>query len=257
MTLEALSREKHKNLHLQPIEEPWAFARELSTVGVVGAELPELVRVMPIAFRMQEGKANMLALMGLGKQNLFVSPQGTWLGTYIPAVLRAWPFSLIRQGEQRIVAINTDSPVLSTSNGEALFTDEGEPSERLKKTVEFLQAVGDQEIGMGRAVAAIVDANVLVPWEFEVRNAEGKKVKITGLHRVDHKAMETLDDEAFLKLRRSGALPLIYAHWFSQRNVSALERLAQQRPKSKADGDATPDLPQSLYITDEIGRAHV
>jgi len=251
MPLEALSREKHKNLRLQPIEQPWAFARELTTVGVVGAEFPELVRVMPIAFRLKDGVAHMLAVMGLGKQNLFVSQQGTWQGTYIPAALRAWPFSLIRQNNKHIVAINVDAPVLSTSNGEALFTDNGEPAERLAKTIEFLQAVGDQEVAMNRAVAAIVDANVLVPWEFEIRNAEGKTVRITGLHQVDHKAIDALDDAAFLKLRTAGALPLVYGHWFSQRNVPALERLAQQRRDPAANDNAAPALPQALYITDE------
>lgn len=252
MTLEALSREKHRYLRLQAVDQPWAFASKLMTAGVVGAELPEVVRTMPAAFRLQDGKATMLALMGLGEQNLYVGEQGQWLGRYIPAVLRAWPFSLVTRGDQRVVVINTASPAVSRDTGDALFNDQGEPTERLQKILDFLQAVGDQELAMARAVAAIVEADLLVPWEFNVRNVEGKTKRITGLHQVDQKAFDALDDAAFLKLRRAGALPLIYGHWFSQRNVSELERLQRERRHLSADG--SPEPPQPLYITDEYLR---
>src|SRR5690606_6641881 len=198
--------------------------------GIAGPELAEAVRSMPVAFRLHEGKATVVALMGLGEENLFVGPKGEWLGGYIPAVLRAWPFALVKQGEQQAVAVDADSEAISETEGQPLFGEDGEPTESLQKVIKFLQSVSKQEAVMARAVAALQAANLLVPWEFTARKADGKAVKVTGLYQVDRQAFEGLNDEDFLKLRSEGALPLIYGHVFSQRNVSALEKLAQRQP---------------------------
>ncbi len=251
MTLEALSREKHRDLRLRPVEHPWAFARTMVTAAVVGAELPELVRTMPIAFRQQEGRASMVALMGLGRENLCVGPQGEWLGRYIPAVLRAWPFALAPRGSEHVVVVNSDSPVLSRETGDPLFDAEGKPTERLQKILDFLKLVGDQDVVIARAVAAIADAGLFVPWDIELRNEVGKRVRVTGLHQVSREAFDALDDEAFLTLRRAGALPLIYGHWFSQRNISELERLMREQSKRREQPAAGGQEAQPLYITDD------
>jgi len=234
MTLQALSRETHQNLRLRTPPEHWSFARGRMIAGLVAPELTEVIKSMPMAFTVQGEQANLVALMGLGQQNLFVGPQGQWLGPYIPAVLRAWPFALMKQGEQRVVAIDADSDAVSPEEGELLFTESGEPGERLRRTVQFLQSFSDQEIVMGRAVEAIRKAGLLVPWELTVNPREGASVNLTGLYQVDRKAFEALDDEGFLSLRRAGALPVVYAHVFSQRNVSVLEQLARRVPATPA-----------------------
>lgn len=250
MTLQALSRETHQNLRLRTPPEQWAFARGRMIAGLVAPELTEVIKSMPMAFTLQGEQANLVALMGLGEQNLFVGPAGQWLGPYIPAVLRAWPFALMKQGEQRVVAINADSDAFSTEEGELLFNENGEPGERLQRTVQFLQSFSDQEIVMGRAVEAIRQAGLLVPWELTVNPRGGTSVNLTGLYQVDRAAFEALDDESFLTLRKAGALPVVYAHVFSQRNVSVLEQLARRLPAAPAP-EAESALPAMPEFTDD------
>lgn len=256
MTLQVLSRQTHKDLSLSTPAEPWAFARGRMIAGLVAPELPEVMKSMPIAFSVHENSANVVALLGLGDQNLFVGGQGEWLGEYIPAVLRAWPFALVQQDEHRVVGLDADSAAVTHGTGKRLFDDEGEPSEWLARTIRFLQSFSDQELVMARAVSAIRQAGLLAPWEFKARQSEGNEVKITGLHQIDRKAFEALPDEDFLALRREGALPVVYAHIFSQRNVAVLENLARRHQPAKAAdaADAELDLPQALYITDDYLR---
>jgi hypothetical protein len=254
MTLQALSRETHQNLRLRTPPEQWSFARGRMIAGLVAPELPEVVKSMPMAFTLQGEQANLVALMGLGQQNLFVGPSGQWLGPYIPAVLRAWPFALMKQGEQRVVAINADNDAVGTEEGELLFSENGEPGERLQRTVQFLQSFSDQEIVMGRAVEAIRKAGLLVPWELTVNPREGASVNLTGLYQIDRAAFEALDDDGFLSLRRAGALPVVYAHVFSQRNVSVLEQLARRIPAAAAPEQPEQSLPSMPEFTDDYLR---
>lgn len=251
MTLQALSRETHQNLRLRTPPEQWSFARGRMIAGLVAPELTEVIKSMPMAFTVQGEQANLVALMGLGQQNLFVGPAGQWLGPYIPAVLRAWPFALMKQGEQRVVAINADSDAVSTEEGELLFGEDGEPGERLQRTVQFLQSFSDQEIVMGRAVEAIRKAGLLVPWELTVNPRDGASINLTGLYQVDRAAFEALDDAGFLDLRKAGALPVVYAHVFSQRNVSVLEQLARRAPAAQPAEQAEPTLPAMPEFTDD------
>lgn len=250
MTLQALSRETHKGLRLRTPPGMWSFARERMIAGLVATELIDAIKTMPLAFTLHEQQTNLVALMGLGGQNLFIGPRGEWLGQYIPAALRAWPFGLMQQGERRVVALDVDCEAVSAEEGDVLFAENGEPSERLQKTVKFLQSFSDQEIVMSRALDAIRKAGLLAPWELTVTRGDGTPVNIGGLHQVDKQAFESLGDEAFLALRAAGALPVIYAHVFSQRNIAVLEELAR-RQSASAPADVESHLPQTLYITDD------
>lgn len=251
MPLQVLSRQTHKDLRLVRPDQPWAFARTRMIAGLVAPELAEAGKSFPIAFSRNGDRVNVLCLLGLGDRNLFIDEQGRWIGAYIPAVLRAWPFSLVQQGEQRVIGLDDESDAFSRTEGDPLFDEAGEPSERLQKTVKFLQTFSDQEQVMTRAVTALDKAGLLVPWDLAVKRGDGSGLNISGLLQVDRAAFEALPDDAFLTLRREGALPLVYAHVFSQRNVSQLETLAKRREAAPAAAQATADMPQALYITDD------
>ena len=50
---------------------------------------------MPLAFSEVEGKLRIVALLSpIPGLNLFVSGTGEWLGTYVPLLLRTYPFRL-------------------------------------------------------------------------------------------------------------------------------------------------------------------
>ncbi|GAA5235905.1 SapC family protein [Verticiella sediminum] len=255
MAIQVLSRQEHKNLRLKAPDQPYAFAAKRMLAGLVVPELAEVAKYMPIAFthNKEQDQTHMVCLLGLGEDNLFVDPDGKWIGGYVPAVLRAWPFSLIRQGDKRVIGVERESPALLEGDvGTPLFLESGEPSPRLEKTIQFLQAFSDQEQVVARALAALQKAEVLVPWDLTVKRPEGS-LQINGLLQIDKAAYAALSDAAFLELRRAGALPLVYAHDFSLRNVATLETLAQRRAQiEQREAPVNLDaLPENLFESDD------
>ena len=64
--------------------------------------IADAVPAMPIGFIERGGHYSPVALMGLTKEaNVFVGPAGQWLGGYVPAVLRTYPFRLPSAGREQ------------------------------------------------------------------------------------------------------------------------------------------------------------
>lgn len=75
----------------------YSFASTEAVLPLVGLEFAKAAVAMPIAFVQQDGRYVPVAVMSLvAGHNMFIGPSGQWLGTYIPAALRSYPFCLSR-----------------------------------------------------------------------------------------------------------------------------------------------------------------
>jgi SapC len=184
---------------------------------------------MPIAFIAQAGRCQAVGLMSpIAKRNLFVGPAGQWLGGHVPAFLRSYPFrlALAKESEQSILCVDEDSGLVVDANGTdpGLFDVDGNLSAATKTILDFLVAIERDRILTDLAVAGLADASLIQPWPIKV-NAEGTAQPLNGLFRVDELALNRLDDEAFLKLRKSSALPLAYMQILSTSQLAMFEQL--------------------------------
>lgn len=99
MTVIPLSRELHAKKRVKPLTT-FDFARNMAVVRILSGEAPQVALNFPIVFINENNTFAPFALLGLGKEeNLFVSDQGQWLASYIPAILRRFPFFM---GKARI-----------------------------------------------------------------------------------------------------------------------------------------------------------
>lgn len=71
-----------------------------------------------------------------------------------------------------------------------------------------------------------------------------------GLFRIDEDALNALDTEAFLQLRKMGALPLIYCQLLSIQNLQRLGPLAEAQARLKQE--CLRDLGAQLGGADDI-----
>ena len=78
------------------------------------------------------------------------------------------------------------------------------------------------------AMASLAEAGVIEPWPLEVQ-VGGKKAGLKDLHRVNESALGGLDDEAFLKLRKTSALRLAYAQLMSMGQIARFDQLMRLR----------------------------
>lgn len=227
----------HQHKRLLPIPS-YAFAKALPVVPVVGAECAQAVHNFPMVFIPQGDGYALVGLLSLRPEsNLFVGPDGRWMGSYVPAYLRQYPFTvgLPAEGGEPILCADEASGLLSETDGQPLFETDGSPAEGLRKMMEFVSEIERNRAVTVRAINAIAKHGLIVPWDFTLQQDKNQaQQKINGLFRVDEAAMNALPDEAFLELRKANALPVIYAHLLSLSCVEVLIRLSAAEAQATA-----------------------
>ncbi len=228
--LAAITLERHAKKVYQNVPD-YAFAAERTFIPLVVAELSKAVPAMPTGFIKLDAGYQLVAITSLqpGK-NLYVAPDGKWLGGYIPADLRAYPFQLAQHegAGEFILCINEASGLVveNTEDGNAFFDDQDQPTQGIKDFLNFLTQIKASRNDTEGAVNALADAGLITPWEINLKQGE-KVVPVEGLYSVDESALNKLDDEDFLAVSKAGGLALAYAQLLSMNQLVVLERLGK------------------------------
>lgn len=238
-SLTPLSREQHAALRLRPVTD-FSFAAKEAVLPLAAAEIAKAVQSFPMAFFAQpEGGYVLVAVLGLDAgQNLYVSADGRWLGSYQPAALRRYPFGLARsEAAEPVVCVDPLSSLLSTTDGQPLFTPEGAPSETLSGLINFLAELDKNERVTTQMCRTLADHGLISPWDIRVQQSDGSIRQVAGLFRVDETRLNALDGPEFLALRQSGVLPLVYAQLLSMGKLPDLGKMAASRPQAAVPMD--------------------
>lgn len=207
----------------------YTFAARSNILPVVASELAKLVPSIPLGFVRTESTFQLVAITSLQPNtNMFVAPDGNWIGDYIPAAVRAYPFHLIKpiDSDDSVLCFDESSDLLvDAGQGEAFFDADG-PSPAIKAILSFLSDTETSRVLTQRLVDALQSADVIRPWSLNLIQGE-HTVPVEGLYRIDEAALNTLADEAFNSLRKAGALPLAYAQLFSMNQLVMLSKAAE------------------------------
>ncbi len=183
---------------------------------------------MPLAFARSGEHTQLVAVLSARPgRNSFVDEDGRWLGAYIPAAFRTFPFRLgrVEGRDEHVLCIASEGDHL-VQGDQPIYEESGELSAQVQQIVSFLntfEASRQQALAAG---AALIEAGVLAPWPIRVRDQSGSDRTIGGMLRVDEQALSAVPDKAFLKLRRVGALGLAYAQMLSVSRLEILSRLS-------------------------------
>jgi hypothetical protein len=222
----------------------YGFAATTAIVPIVGAELGRAALALPLAFVQDAGRFVLVAVLSATPgRNMLVGADGRWLGNYIPACLRGYPFSLAPSQEpgQLVLCIEKGAGAVGADGGgEDFFDQDGNLSPVLKKVLDFLSQFERSRVATNVTVSALVEAGVIRPWSIQIKGEDNARV-IAGLHRVDEAALRALSDDAFLKLRNLSSLPVAYAQLLSMALIGVLTQLARSQLKPKV-----AELPDSL-----------
>lgn len=194
---------------------------------------------------MQHGDSFILvAVLGLQAQrNLFVAPTtGQWIGGYVPAALRAFPFALASTTDGRkALTLDMDSDFIGESaDGEALLTD-GEPTAALQAVLNFLTQLDNNRAVTQSLCALLASHDLIQPWSIKAVTDDGDK-QITGLFKIDAAKLNQLDAPALHALQQSGALQMAYLQLASMEHLSMLGQLARIHAQYQQD-QSQPTLP--------------
>ena len=214
----ALNKVTHKDTKITPLGADYSFARQTNSVILAGIEFTEAAKEYPIVFAQSGESVVPVALLGLrNEENLFISDDTSWDAKYIPAFVRRYPFVLAAapDSDQQVVCIDESYAGFDASDGEALFAEDGEPTELLTKAMEFLEEYQRQYARTSTFLKRLQDNDLLMSLNAKVDLVDGQQFSLTGLLAVDERKLLQLDDDKALELFRSGELSWIYCHLMS------------------------------------------
>jgi hypothetical protein len=223
-----------------------SFAADKALIPLHAGELAKAAASMPLALIKQGREWLLVGVCGSEPDhNLFIK-QGKWLGHYQPEWLATYPFQIVSVGEKHLVTFDRDSGLLDEGDaGEPFFDEEKQMREAVATRVEALKAAHGKHQATQKAIAALAKAKVVTPWPQAIQEQLG--LAIDGLHMIDEKALAQLDDETFLSLRKSQALPIAYALNLSIPQTHLLARLSRLNPGHVA----APENLDSFFDSDE------
>lgn len=237
-----LDRKKHQHLKLRRDVNPLAAGAGLNAFFIAGSEFADACKTYPIVFlpsgQDAQGKAQALpvAVFGLSPgENLFWQ-DGRWDAAYVPAMLRAYPFTLSKvEGDQYAMCFDEAAPNLSTEQGEPLFDAAGEPVPMLKELHEFVKQL-EIEIERTRlGCVRLLELGLLVPRRFDATLSDGSSFSVDGFLMLDEDKLNKLPDTELATLQRSGLLGLLHAHQISLGNMRNLINRRLSRAQAATD----------------------
>lgn len=241
---QALSREQHQYAGVQP-QSTFLFATKQAIIPVLAEEVPHLLPTMPLVFvPTTKGQEQDFQLMGLQSflpdDNLYLHPDGRWLGGYQPAAYRGHPFKLLPEesSHRLVLCVDTESPAFHSKSEEgdqSLFGADGEPTQLVKNVLEFLRQVNLGQQATGLAVKQLQEADLLEPWPLNIQASSGERdlgsMQLEDIYRICEAKLKRLSGDKLEKLAQSGALSLAYAQLLSTHRLNGLARLYDLRQK--------------------------
>lgn len=212
--------------------DSYAFAAQDAIVPLAVREMPRAAMVMPTAFVKADQGFVPVAVQGLAPgKNLFVAPDGRWVGRYVPAAYRGYPFVLANtQDGKQVLCFESTSGLLSDTEGEPFFDGE-QPTKAVNDILNFLNQVAVSRQATQR-ICAVLEAHQLIqPWPIKLNQEpragdEPMGRNIEGLFRIDEAALNKLDAAALHAVQQGGGLPLIFCQLLSMQHLPSLGQLA-------------------------------
>ena len=233
--------ERHRNKRVRNTSK-FDFASKFHIAYVTLHEFARAAATYPILFL--EDKPNdgfrPVVLMGLQNgENLFVDNNGAWNASYIPAMIRRYPFALSKGSEEGrfIVCVDEGSSLLSDTEGAPMFDEKGEPTEVMENVKRYLSELQQMDRITQEFTRFMQSQNLLTPLNMRVKAAPQAR-NITGCFVINEERMNSLSDSFFLEVREKGYLPAIYAHLISLPQIERLVQLSQARVESPAPSPA-------------------
>lgn len=208
-----------------------AFSSKVIAVPLTGVEFRAAAGEYPIVFVEAGGGMQPMAVLGLRRdENLFVSAAGEWLGRYIPAFVRRYPFVFAKAGDDQRLVLCVDAAfpgVNAEGRGQPLFTADGQPSPYVGQVLRFLQEYRAQFLRTRAFCRRLQELELFEP--VQARMADAGLV-LGGFARINRDKLRALPGNDLEELARNDGMELLYLHLQSLGNFGALRKRLPAAP---------------------------
>ena len=193
-----LSRQQHASMRYSP-RQNYRFTADQAVAPILAGELRQALTQFVMGFIKREERYHLVALLGrAAHSHHYIHPEdGRWLGTYVPAHFRGYPFAVARRQDSDEMVLQVHADHLLQQGGEPLFDEQG------VETDYYFQA----------------DQGILKPWQ---TTEDGPGIK--GLYKVEEEALNRLTAQQLHQLQ-GVPLAVAYGQMFS---MAQHDQLAQR-----------------------------
>ena len=239
--LTPINKAAHANHKVKTVDN-FNFASKFHIASVMVHEFVRAASVYPIVFLEDKNQDEFrpVTLLSLDAgENLFVGEDGKWQASYVPAIIRRYPFALAKMPEQDnyTVCIDEDSEYVGTEDGQPLFNESGEPTEVIENVKRYLGELQQMEAFTKEFCNFLAENNLFTPLNMRVR-ALAQVKNVTGCYVINEERLNNLSDNKFLDIKAKRYLAPIYSHLTS---LSQIERLALLKQDVKGTSEAEAD----------------
>ncbi len=233
---ETLNTEQHRELRIKTAYGA-SLGDSIMYVMTYPMEFRDIQSCYPILFTKDPNTGGFYAaaLLGLeADQNLFLTDDG-WDATYVPALVQRQPFLIGTSGEgddrPPVVSLDLDHPRVSRDEGEALFNDDGEPSDFLNQKIALLdQLHRGLQHGDG-FIDALLKHELLEQITLDLAFDDGSTQTLQGLYCIAEEQLYQLNGDVLESLNQAGYLqPIFMAVASLSRTRDLIERRNRLRP---------------------------
>jgi hypothetical protein len=216
----------HRQVRVQA-EAAAKFGDNQRFVPVMVTEFPLLITHYPILFSKDADTGGFFcgAMLGIDEgENLFLK-DGRGHEGYRPLNQQRVPFFV----SGKDLAIDLDHPRVSVATGQALFSEQGEPTPYLESIKAAFQQLKPGIEMTKRFIDALLQMNLLEPVDIILGFDDGTKRNLADLYTINQEVLRKLPDAAIIELFHRGYLQLIYLLVASMKQIPVLVQKKNER----------------------------
>lgn len=216
-----INSKEHGDWKVSSFEDA-GFVAETHAIPLTIDEFVDAQRDYPIVFTAGDNPLP-IALFGLNEGvNTFIGEDGKLVAdVYVPAYIRRYPFILakLQQGsEDMSLCFDPGSGVVAKQDdGQALFDDEGKPTEFTNGVLDFCKKFEESGQRTRAFLEELKKLDILMDGEIAITRSDAPDTPFVyrGFRMVDENKLRELPTETLETLNKNGMIMLIHAHLFS------------------------------------------
>ncbi len=217
---EILNKEVHKDLKISSYED-YAFAKDAFVVPLGLNEMLVAQKSLIIVF-LKDTNGDIFPSAVLGGEeggNILLTKDNKWKeNTYIPAVIRTYPFGIGHNADEKFITLDSAADVFKKDNGERILNDDQSLTKQGEHVVKFVQDVYQQIEETKKFTSAIDAFGLLKQANLVIEIGEEKYNLTKGVYILDENSLNKLESRKLKKLATSGMMKYIYSHILSLSN---------------------------------------
>jgi hypothetical protein len=229
---EPLSVERHGNLGVKRIAQPFMFLMEAHVVPITVNEFGVAAASYPLIF----AGANKVPLAVMGAE------------AYLPAFVRRYPFVFAADddAERLLVCVDRAAPMVG-ENPEVPFFQNGQPTQYTQEAIEFCKEFERHRRGTEDFVQQLMQLDLFEEKSVTIAqaNPDGtqQEIKIADYFAVSEDKLNALPHDTFIRLRDQGILGPVYAHMVSLLTWPKIVQRAMMRAEAQAEAQMRATTP--------------